>query len=151
MPSIMRSINIISRCGTMYRADKLQGSELSACHHMYVLAICRHPGISQEQLARHICLNKSNVARSLASLEEHGFVERRQSESDKRVTLVYPTEKMLAIHPTVKEIASEWNAYLSADLTEEERTLFQKTLEKISARAQTYIDSGDTVSESKCK
>ncbi len=141
MPSIMRSINIISRCGTMYRADKLSHSELAACHHMYVLALCRHPGMSQEQLARHICLNKSNVTRSLATLEEHGFVERRQSESDKRVTLVYPTQKMLDIYPEVKAVASDWNAYLSADLTEEERKLFQKTLEKISARAQTYIDS----------
>lgn len=150
MPSIMRSINIISRCGTMYRADKLQGSELTACHHVYVLAICHHPGISQEQLARHICLNKSNVTRALAFLEEHGFVQRKQSETDKRVTLVYPTQKMLDIHPQVKAVTADWNAYLSADLTNEERELFQKTLEKISARAQTYIDSADS-STSKCK
>lgn len=146
MPSIMRSINIISRCGAMYRADKLHGSEISACHHMYVLAICHHPGISQEQLARHICLNKSNVARSLATLEENGFVERRQSDTDKRVTLVYPTEKMLAVYPKIKELANSWNEYLSADLTDEERALFQQTLEKISARAQAYIDNGDAVS-----
>lgn len=146
MPSIMRSVNIISRCGAMYRADKMPNTEISACHHMYVLSICRHPGISQEQLARHICLNKSNVTRSLATLEENGFVERRQSDADKRVTLVYPTKKMLALYPKVKEIADSWNEYLSADLTEEERELFQKTLEKISKRAQTYIDSGDAPS-----
>ena len=71
-------------------------------------------------------------------------MERRHSETDKRVTLVYPTEKMLAIYPKVKEIATKWNEYLSADLTEEERELFQKTLEKISARAQTYIDNGSS-------
>ena len=144
MSSIMRSINIISRCGTMYRADNMKSAELAACHHAYVLSICHHPGISQEQLSRHICINKSNVTRTLATLEEQGFVERRHSETDKRVILVYPTEKMLAILPAVKKIANEWNEYLSADLTEEERELFQKTLEKISARAQTYIDSGTT-------
>ena len=144
MSSIMRSVNIISRCGTMYRADNMKSTELAACHHAYVLSICHHPGISQEQLARHICINKSNVTRTLATLEEQGFVERRHSETDKRVILVYPTEKMLAIHPAVKKIANEWNEYLSADLTDEERELFQKTLEKISARAQAYIDSGST-------
>lgn len=121
----------------------MPSTEISACHHMYVLSICRHPGISQEQLARHICLNKSNVARSLATLEENGFVERRQSDADKRVTLVYPTEKMLALYPKVKELADSWNEYLSADLTKAEREIFQKTLEKISIRAQAYIDSGD--------
>lgn len=144
MSSIMRSVNIISRCGSMYRADKMKSRELSACHHSYILAIYHHPGISQEQLARHICINKSNVTRALATLEEQGYVERRHSETDKRVTLVYPTEKMLAIYPKVKEIATKWNEYLSADLTEEERELFQKTLEKISARAQTYIDNGSS-------
>ena len=73
-------------------------------------------------------------------------MERRQSDTDKRVTLVYPTEKMLAVYPKVKELANSWNEYLSADLTDEERALFQQTLEKISARAQAYIDNGDAVS-----
>ncbi len=141
MPSIMRSINIISRCGTMYRAEHLDDAELTALHHAYVLSICNHLGISQENLARHICLNKSNVTRTLAYLEEHGFVERRQSETDKRVTLVYPTEKMLHMYPQIKSIADDWNVYLSADLTEEERIFFQSTLEKISARAKLYIDN----------
>ena len=145
MSTIMRSINIISRCGTMYRAEKMQDAEISACHHMYVMTICHHPGISQEQLARHICLNKSNVTRSLATLEEHGFVTRKQSESDKRVTLVYPTQKMLDIYPRVKEVSQEWNDYLSSDLTDEERALFQKTLEKISQRAQSYINSKEKI------
>ena len=144
MSSIMRSVNIISRCGAMYRTDKMKSHELAACHHSYVLAIYHNPGISQEQLARHICINKSNVTRALATLEEQGYVERRHSETDKRVTLVYPTGKMLEIYPKVRKIATEWNDYLSADLTEEERALFQKTLEKISARAQTYIDSGSS-------
>ena len=144
MSSIMRSVNIISRCGAMYRADKMKSHELAVCHHSYILAICHNPGISQEQLARHICINKSNVTRALATLEDQGYVQRRHSETDKRVTLVFPTEKMLAMYPKVKEIATEWNNYLSADLTEEERALFQKTLEKISARAQAYIDSGSS-------
>jgi hypothetical protein len=50
---------------------------------------------------------------------------------------------MLALYPEVKELADSWNEYLSADLTKAEREIFQKTLEKISIRAQAYIDSGD--------
>ncbi len=140
MPSIMRSINIVSRCAAAYRADKLQDTELSACHHAYVLSICHHPGISQEALARHICLNKSNVTRTLAYLEEHGYVSRRQSETDKRVTLVYPTEKMQARLPEMRKLASDWNAFLTKDLTPEEEALFRATLEKISLRAESYLD-----------
>ncbi len=140
MPSIMRDINIISRCAAAYRGDRLEGTELAAMHHAYVLSICRHPGISQEALSRHICISKSNVTRALAYLEEHGFVERRQSETDKRVTLVYPTEKMQEHLPHVRAIASDWNAFLTENLTEQEVVAFRETLTKLSARAESYLD-----------
>ncbi len=139
MPSIMRCINVISRCATMYRADKMPSKDFSACQHTYVLTICNYPGISQEQLARQIPLNKSNVARTLATLEERGYVERKQCETDKRMILVYPTQKMLDVYPEVKAIANEWNQYLVEDLTEQEKIILHRTLEKVSRRAAAYI------------
>lgn len=147
MPTIMRQINVISRCEGLYRTDKLRGEELGACHHSYVFAICRTPGISQEELAKHICINKSSVTRHLAYLEEHGYVERRQSEADRRVTLVYPTEKMQKMLPEVKRIVGEWNAYLTADLKEEELTLFRSVLERIAERAKKYADNREESKE----
>ncbi len=147
MPTIMRQINIISRCAGLYRTDKLRGAELGACHHSYVLAICRTPGISQEELSRHICINKSGVTRHLSYLEEHGYVVRRQSETDRRVTLVYPTEKMQEMLPRVKEIVTEWNTYLTADLSEEELTMFRSVLDHIAQRAKKYADDREESKE----
>ena len=147
MPTIMRQINIISRCAGLYRTDKLRGAELGACHHSYVLAICRTPGISQEELSRHICINKSGVTRHLSYLEEHGYVVRRQSETDRRVTLVYPTEKMQEMLPRVKEIVNEWNTYLTADLNEEELTMFRSVLDHIAQRAKKYADDREESKE----
>ena len=47
-------------------------------HHTYILNVCRNPGISQEALSQLIFVNKSNVARQLAVLEEKGmFVGKR--------------------------------------------------------------------------
>ena len=147
MPTIMRQINIISRCAGLYRTDKLRGAELGACHHSYVLAICRTPGISQEELSRHICINKSGVTRHLSYLEEHGYVVRRQSETDRRVTLVYPTEKMQEVLPRVKEIVNEWNTYLTADLSEEELSMFRSVLDHIAQRAKKYADDREESKE----
>ena len=80
MPSLMRKINILSRCEGIYRADKLKETDLCACHHSYVLAICNNPGMSQDALAKHICVNKSGVARQIAYLEEKGYVENSNKE-----------------------------------------------------------------------
>lgn len=147
MPTIMRQINLISRCEGLYRTDKLRGAELGACHHSYVLAICRNPGISQEELARHICINKSGVTRHLAYLEEHGYVSRIHSESDKRVTLVYPTDKMRQVFPDVKRIVEEWNEYLTAGLTEAELAQFRALLERLALRAKKYSDDREEAKE----
>ena len=140
MPTLMRQINVISRCAGIYRTDQLRGTDLHACHHSYILTICRHPGISQEELSHHIYINKSNVTRHLAYLETHDYVFRSQSETDKRVMLVYPTQKMLDVFPEVKRITGEWNEYLTAEFSDQELNQFRSMLDRISDRAKKYVD-----------
>ena len=79
MEAIIRSINHIARLATLYREKELKKFGLGGMHHTYILNICRQPGISQEALAKKIFVNKSNVARQLAILEERGFVTRTSS------------------------------------------------------------------------
>lgn len=136
MPAFMRKMNAIVRCGNTYRTERLQTDELGGHHHSFVLAICKHPGLSQDQLARRLCFNKSTVARALTHLEEHGFVTRTPSASDRRVLLVYPTEKMLAVYPEIKAIAREWNCLLSEGIEPEHIALFMDVLDRMDARAK---------------
>ena len=142
MPSLMRRINVISRCAMNYKSERLSG-ELSGCHHPFVTYISRNPGSSQDDIARFICLNKSTVARTLSYLEEHGFVKREADESDKRVLRVYPTEKMLLALPEVISLAKEWNGIISEGLSEEEMAVFNSLLERIEARAREAALGGD--------
>ena len=138
MPSLMRYINIVSRCAAIWRADKLEGTELGDQHHSFIFVICRHPGISQDAIARRLFLNKSNVTRSLAYLEEHGFVTRERDSEDRRQTLVYPTEKAIEILPQVREIIRGWNSYITEGFTEEEMEMYMAMTERIAARAADY-------------
>ena len=134
MPSLMRRINVISRCATSYKSERLSG-ELSGCHHPFVTYLSRNPGTSQDAIARYLCLNKSTVARTLSYLEEHSYVKREVDAEDRRITRVYPTEKMLEALPQVKALAREWNALISEGLSEEEISVFTNILEKLEARA----------------
>ena len=147
MPSLSKSINVISRCANTYRADALCGSGINACHYFYIFQVCNFPGISQDGLAKNLYINKSSVTRALSSLEENGFVERRQSESDKRTTLVYPTKKALTALPFVKMTASCWNEFLLSCLDEDEKKSIASIMEKITKQAQSYIDDGMTAED----
>ena len=147
MPKFMRLVNIISRSQTLYRSDRLKEETLLPWHYNYVMPICFHPGLSQEQLARHVCMDKYSVTRHLSKLEEGGYVERRSSETDKRVTLVYPTDKLEELVPTIRGINREWTEYVLEGLSPEEQEQFEATLLKIARRAKEYVNSKDVIEE----
>ena len=144
MATIMRKMNIISRCEALFRTEQ-SGGELAGIYHSYVLAICRRPGMPQEALARHLCLNKSNVTRHLARLESEGYI-RRENGTDKREQLVYPTEKMLAIHPEVMRITKDWNTRLAEEVSKEELAVFLAVLDKMLVRSRAIV-YGEEVTE----
>ncbi len=142
---IMKKINTISRCAVLYRNDKLNDKTLTPLYHSYVFIITKNPGITQDELASELCINKSNVTRGLNNLEEMGFVERKSDENDKRILRVYPTEKMIDAFPKIREVLKDWNRYLTDDINEEEIEIFQSVLERITNRAKDYIKGREEV------
>ena len=96
-------------------------------------------GLSQEELAKRLYLNKSTVTRALASLEANGLVRREVNPNDKRQTLVYPTEKMTELLPRVRAVAKEWNSLISDGISEDELAAFNKVLAKMEENAKAVI------------
>ena len=133
MSLFMRELDSIARCAAQYRAEQLAPLGLKSCHASYLLEICSCPGISQEQLARRTYFSKSSVARQLAVLEEAGFVRRVCSDSDRRVTRLYPE---------IRRVLGEWEAWITQDLTEEERDGLKRILEKLKNRAAVRTGQG---------
>ena len=143
MTQITRDITEITRCGVQYRTDCFAPMGLKACHGSYLQAICANPGISQEQLAASICINKSNVARQAAALEEGGFIERRSCGKDKRIMRLYPTEKTLALLPEIDRIMNTWQEMLTQDLSAEEQHLLEAILQRMKQRASAYMEDNN--------
>lgn len=135
MESLMKYIGKTSRCAILYRNSKLEKEGLNGYQHNYILNICKHPGLSQEQLAQKIFVNKSNVTRQLNLLEQNGFITKKTSASDKRVILVFPTQKAHDIYPKVFNLLSEWNNYLLEDFTEEECLRLYSMMEHVMNKA----------------
>lgn len=147
MPSLSRNINVISRCAATYRAERLDGCGISSAHYFYILAVGKNPGISQDKLAKKLYINKSSVARALQTLESDGFIERRQNEADRRITLVYPTKKGEELLPFIREITGDWNGFLFEALDQTEQEIFKTLLEKVARRAASYVDGKAEKSE----
>ena len=141
MSKIIRNITEIARCGAQYRTEALAPMGLKACHASYLTEICANPGISQDKLAARICINKSNVARQAAILEEDGFVIRTPSPQDKRIMQLYPTEKTLALLPDISPILQQWEACLTSDVSDEERAVLERVLERMKDKAAEWVEA----------
>ena len=141
MSKFMKILNNISRSQAIYRSSKISAADLQSGHFAYVLAICREPGRSQEELAEELCVNKSTVARNLNYLEEKGYISRQPLSNDKRQFSVYPTEKMLAVIPEIKKASAEWMALLSEDIPQNELDIFNSVLNRMQDKAREITQS----------
>ena len=139
MPKTMRTINRLHRLQTVFRQERL-GADICAAHHVFVFTICAHPGLSQDEIARALYLNKSTVTRALSSLEERGLVRRELNPEDKRQTLVYPTEAMLELLPRIREISTEWNGIIENGIEREELEVFYSVLLRMEKNAKNAVE-----------
>ena len=140
MPKFMKMLNNISRSQAIYRHNRISDNDLQTGHYAFVLAICREPGRSQEELARELCINKSTVARNLNFLEEKGYITRNPLPNDKRQFSVYPTKKMLGFLPEIKQASVEWMRLLSEGIPDEELAVFDSVLNRMQERAREIIE-----------
>lgn len=139
----MRQISITYRCAMRFRERELADTGLAGCQTPYLTALYRQPGISQEELARILNVNKSSVARQLSNLEDNGYVRREPAPADKRILLVYPTEKALDLMPRLFGCYHDWNSYLTQDFSDEEKALLSDLMVRIAARAENYVKGVD--------
>ena len=140
MAHIVRDLTYIGRCGAHYRNQELESLGLTERQAGSLMAICHEPGISQEQLGKRVVLNKSNIARQLAALEDMGLVKREVSANDRRVLRCYPTEKSQELLPQIRMVYRAWRERLLQDMTPEEQEVLEKLLVKIKDRAGQWLE-----------
>lgn len=140
MSKFMKMLNNISRSQAIYRHNKISAKDLQSGHYAFVLAICREPGRSQEDIAKELCINKSTVTRNLNYLEEKGYILRKSLPNDKRQFSIHPTEKMLNILPEIKVASFEWISLLSENIPQDELDIFNSVLERMQTKARKIIE-----------
>ena len=142
MESLMKYISRTHRLAGQYRGTGILCDGINSCQHIYIFQVCKHPGISQDQLSKLICVNKSNVTRQLSVLEQNGFVTRQPDSKDRRVLQVFPTEKALQLFPQVQSVMRDWNQLLLEDFTDEEQKTLLSMLERITEKAVATVEKG---------
>lgn len=92
--NLIRWLSIAGRHTKMYLDQQFAPLGINCSQHMYIIKICEHPGISQEQFLDLFYLHPSNITRGLGSLIKSGFITKNASQQDKRTYCLYPTLRL---------------------------------------------------------
>lgn len=132
---LIKWLSITNRYTKVYMDRMLAPLGLNSSQHMYIIRICKEPGITQDRFFSSFHINPSNVTRSLAALEKQGFVEKRVNSKDKRTCCLYPTVKALEAYHKIQDIQNEWNSKLLGELSEQEQEEFAAMLQRVGEAA----------------
>lgn len=130
----------------MYLAKALAPYGINTSQYLFILVLCKEPGITQDKLPERIGINKSNVTRTLAQLEKAGFIQRRENPQDKRTTTVHPTSRAYEVYPHIMRIVQEWDASVTEIFAENEKLTLQALLERMAASAKA-ITKTETITD----
>ena len=118
--NIGKLISFISRQNHRYIARRLEGLGLGSGQHPYLMTLYRKDGVNQDELSRHVGLDKATTTRAVRKLVEGGYVLQEPDPSDGRSYLIRLTDKGNEIKPIVKGTLRDLVVELSSGLSEEE-------------------------------
>ncbi len=129
-PNIGRCITILDRLMKMYYDRGLADFEIGWGQQFYVEYIYDHPGASAQEMAERIRVDKATLTKVIKKLMEIGYVNIVKSQKDKRIKLLYLTDKAIPPAKKIKEIHKNFYRDMchnipSSDIEEAERTMEQ--------------------------
>ncbi|WP_170125208.1 MarR family winged helix-turn-helix transcriptional regulator [Pseudaminobacter salicylatoxidans] len=99
---------------------------LSSAQWRLLVRVVKSEGVTQARLAELLEVEPISVSRLLDRMEEGGWIERRQDLNDRRVRLIFPTDKSRQAFEAIKGVAGEvFEQALTGLSTAERQTLIR--------------------------
>lgn len=132
-------ISIIHRTHIIHLNKEMKDLELTAGQFPFLIHLSHNEGITQDDLAIHLHIDKGTVARALKKLEDNGFIYREINPENRRRYLLFLTEKGTQVVPQIQSIDKEWEDSICSNFSDNERnhlfdilqTVATKSLERV--------------------
>lgn len=95
--SITKRIIFLARKMQLCIGERLSKFEITATEEPFFMAIQQNEGATQEDLTALVGVDKAVTTRAIRSLENKGYLIRKQDDNDRRQNRVYPTDAVFGI------------------------------------------------------
>ena len=156
MDSTQREITKIAREVSKFTVQMMKEDGIGTAEFDVIHFIRHNPGVTQTVMRENLKIDKGAAAKRVASLESKGYLVRKPNPEDGRSQLLYATEKAEALKNSKAQIETVFYEWLLAELPEEEKETFCKTLDTLywkskRQRQAGFVDVARKVMESESK
>ena len=141
---ITRHISLIYRYAQRFLSGRLRDFPLEAGQLPLMLQLYRYPGVTQEQLAQRLAIDKGTAARGVAQLEKNGLVERREDPADRRAYRLAPTSRALSLEEPLFAITDLLQEALFEGMNDDERRQSAALVLRMAQNLAAYFDEHPT-------
>lgn len=114
------------------------GIVIGSGHGKVIYTLWKEDGISISTIANKTSLSKSTLTETLDKMEDEGYIERRASRKDRRVTLIHLTDDAKRMNQKFDEVSQLMTKIFYKNFTDNEVLLFEKSLKKILKNLREY-------------
>jgi len=98
-------------------------------------------GISQKELASRMNISPATLTRMVQNMEKNGYITRKTSEADQRITLIHLTEKGIETRAIIDKKLKAIDEKIFKNFNEEERKILEDMLLRIQKQLLEEIDN----------
>lgn len=116
---------------TSYIKAMLAPLNIAPEQNLILLLLWEKDGLTQNEIAKRLDKDKTNIARMLSNLEKKGLIHRFPNEADSRSLNVYLTDNGKQLGDQVYPIAEEFNRVVCSGISGEELQIVHRVLLKM--------------------
>lgn len=135
--SFVTGITVCYKYIQRIKAMEMTEFGLKGTHVMCLFFLHRSGSLTAAQLSQLCAEDKAAISRTLSTLQAKGFIE---SEPKKYRAQIRLTESGLQVARQVDGLIEQWVSFGGDGLTEEERAIFYRALERIAGNLRTSIE-----------
>jgi DNA-binding MarR family transcriptional regulator len=137
-----RKITKIAREVNKLTVQTMKEDGIGTAEFDFIHLIRHNPGITQAGVREQLKIDKGAAARRAASLEAKGYLIRKPNPDDGRSQMLYATQKAEKLKNSKAYIEGVFYEWLLAELPEEEKEAFCKTLDTLYWRSKRQSREG---------
>ncbi len=129
--SLGRLIACLYRQAQIHLEKKLAPLGLGSGTYPYMLMLSRYETMSQNEITRHLVIDKATTTRAIQKLLKRGYVNKVQDPDDQRAFRISLTDKGKEQVPHLKKVLQEWTDILSKNFMENDKKAAVHLLQKM--------------------